>query len=145
MAASSPDQIVEDALRLLVAGLRRRDIDGVLALFHSDAVLFGSEDGEQAIGAEQLRAFLTRLFDRPHTYGWSGWDPVITGGSGGTVWFVAPSTVVVKDDAGGEASAAYRLSGVLEQDTAERWLFRLFNGSEPARALDDTAPRDHGD
>jgi ketosteroid isomerase-like protein len=124
-------EIIDNALRSLTAALRRRDADGVVALFHDDAVLFGSEDGELAVGALEIREFLARIFDRPGTYGWSGWDPVLTGGTQDLAWFVAPATVIVRDDAGGEESAPYRLSGVLEPGSDGRWLFRVFNGAEP--------------
>ena len=73
----------------MTSALRRQDVDGVLALFHDDAVLFGSEDGEMAVGALELREFLARIFGRPGTYGWSGWAPVLTGGTRDLVWFVA--------------------------------------------------------
>jgi ketosteroid isomerase-like protein len=130
-------EIVDSALRSLTAALRRRDADGVLALFHDDAVLFGSEDGELAVGALELREFLASIFDRPGTYGWSGWDPVLTGGTEDLVWFVAPAIVVVRDDAGGEEAAPYRLSGVLERTSDGRWLFRVFNGAEPVSTADE--------
>jgi len=128
--------VVGSALRSLTAALRRRDADGVLALFHDDAVLFGSEDGEMAVGALELREFLARIFGRPGTYGWSGWAPALTGGTRELVWFVAPATVVVRDDAGGEETAPYRLSGVLERGSDGRWLFRVFNGAEPVSTAD---------
>jgi ketosteroid isomerase-like protein len=131
MAQTSQQRIVDEALHRLIAGLRRRDVEGVVALFHGDAVVFGSEQGEQAIGAEELRAFLSRLFERPHTYGWAGWNPLLTGGDGDLIWFVSPSTVVLQDDAGREQEAPYRLSAVLELADDGRWLFRLFNGAEP--------------
>lgn len=133
MAQTSHQRIVDEALHRLIAELRRRDVEGAVALFHGDAVLFGSEEGEQAIGARQLRAFLSRLFERPHTFGWSEWDPLLTGGTEDIVWFIAPSTVVIQDDAGHEQDAPYRLSGVLERADDGRWLFRLFNGAEPVR------------
>ena len=131
MTQTSQQRIVDEALHRLIAGLRRRDVEGVVALFHGDAVVFGSEEGEQAIGAEELRAFLSRLFERPHTYGWAGWDLLLTGGDGDLIWFVSPSTVVLQDDAGREQEAPYRLSAVLERADDGRWLFRLFNGTEP--------------
>jgi len=52
------------------------------------------------------------------------------------MWFVAPATVVVRDDAGGEETAPYRLSGVLERGSDGRWLFRVFNGAEPVSTSD---------
>jgi ketosteroid isomerase-like protein len=132
MDEASRREIVEDALRQLETHLRRRDVGGTVALFHQDGVAFGSEEHEHAVGADELRAFLSRLFARPHTYGWSGWEPLLTGGSDVLIWFVAPATVVVRIDQGGDERAPYRLSGVLERADDGRWLFRLFNGSEPS-------------
>jgi len=42
--------------------------------------------------------------------------------------------VVVRNEDGNEQHAPYRLSGVLELASDGRWLFRLFNGSEPVTA-----------
>jgi len=84
----------------------------------------------------ELREFLKRIFGRPGTYGWSGWDPVLTGGTQDLMWFVAPATVVVRDDAGDEETAPYRLSGVLERGSDGRWFFRVFNGAEPVGTAD---------
>ena len=47
------------------------------------------------------------------------------------MWFVAPATLVVRDDSNDDESFPYRLSGVLERAGDGQWLFRLFNGSEP--------------
>ena len=56
---------VEEALGALLARMRARDVDGALALFHADAVVFGSERDECAVGSVELRALLLRLFARP--------------------------------------------------------------------------------
>jgi ketosteroid isomerase-like protein len=125
-------EIVKDALRGFEAQLRSRSVEGAVALFHADGVLFGSEEDESANGIEELRAFFSRLFARPQTYGWFGFEPLHVGGSDELVWFVAPTTVVVRDEGGSEQQAPYRVSGVLELVGDGRWLFRLFNGSEPA-------------
>ena len=93
------------------------------------------------MGALELREFLARIFDRPGTYGWSGWHPVLTGGTQDLLWFVAPATVIVRDDTGREEAAPYRLSGVLEPDSDGRWVFRVFNGAEPVRTADEPAVR----
>lgn len=136
MTESERIEIVDAALRSMTAALRRRDADGVLALFHEEAVLLGSEEDEQAVGTGELREFLARTFDRPGTYGWSDWDPVLTGGSHDMLWFVAPATVVVRGSDGREESAPYRLSGVLQRSGDGHWVFRLFNGAEPVSAAD---------
>ena len=88
---------------------------------------------------DELRVFFVRLFARPHTYGWSELEPLHTGGSNKLVWFVAPTTVVVRDEDGNEQRAPYRVSGVLEFADDTRWLFRLFNGSEPVTAVEHFA------
>lgn len=131
VASLSHRRIVDGALRELVARARQRDVDGAVALFHDDGVLFGSEQEENAVGKDELRAFFSRLFERPGTYGWSEWDPLLTGGTDSIVWFVAPATLVVREDSNTDQSFPYRVSGVLERAGGDRWLFRLFNGSEP--------------
>jgi ketosteroid isomerase-like protein len=125
-------EIVENALRQFEVQLRGRDVEGVVALFREDGVLFGSEKHETAAGAKELRVFLSGLFARPHTYGWSELEPLFTGGNDELVWFVAPTTVIIQADQGPEKQAPYRVSGVLDRAVDGRWLFRLFNGSEPA-------------
>jgi len=121
VACVSHRRIVDDALRALVAQARQRDVDGAVALFHDDGVLFGSEREENAVGRDELRAFFARLFEWPGTYGWSEWDPLLTGGSGSIVWFVAPATLVVRDDSNNDESFPYRVSGVLERAGDGQW------------------------
>jgi ketosteroid isomerase-like protein len=127
-------EIVKNALRQLEVELRGRDVEGVVALFREDGVLFGSEEHENAAGANELRIFLSGVFARPHTYGWSEPEPLFTGGNDELVWFVAPTTVIIQGNEGHERHAPYRVSGVLDRAVDGRWLFRLFNGSEPAAA-----------
>jgi ketosteroid isomerase-like protein len=131
MLADTVQRIVTDLMHEFVTCLRDRNRDGALRLFHSDAVLFGSEAGESAHGAHELSDFFDQLFERPQTYGWM-WEPPIARRAGDVIWFVAPATVLVRGDDGSEHAAPYRLSGVLEQATPGRWMFRLFNGAEPA-------------
>jgi len=52
-------------------------------------------------------------------------------GDDGLLWFVAPATVVMRQDDGSETVAPYRLSGVLRRGRDGDWRFVLFNGSEP--------------
>jgi ketosteroid isomerase-like protein len=56
--------MVKEALRGFVAQLRLRNVEATVALFREDAVLFGSEEHESAIGIDELRDFLSRLFGR---------------------------------------------------------------------------------
>ena len=132
-------ELVKDALREFEAQLRLRNLEGAVSLFQADGVLFGSDEYETATGIDELRVFFVTLFARPHTYGWSELEPLHTGGSNKLVWFVAPTTVVVRDEDGNEQRAPYRVSGVLEFADDTRWLFRLFNGSEPVTAVEHFA------
>jgi ketosteroid isomerase-like protein len=120
---------ISAALSAFVKQLRARDVEGANALFEEHAVLFGSE-GESAHGREALREFFERIYRRPHTYGWT-WDDMIVGGDDGLLWFVAPATVVIRQDDSSETVAPYRLSGVLRRGRDDDWRFALFNGSEP--------------
>ena len=122
--------MVDDLLRGLNERLHTRDIDGAVSLFDREAVLYGSEDGESAVGHAGLRSFFSRIFARPGTYGWE-WDSLSVRGTSHVVWFVGPAVVVIRTDDGTERTAPYRLSGVLQRQSDGRWLFVLFNGSEP--------------
>ena len=130
MADASARRIVEQVMHDFVERLLARDVEGTLGFFHDDAVLFGSELGEDAQGIDELRAFFERLFGRPRTYGWT-WEAPRTGSSGNVIWFAAPATVEIHGDDGTERSSPYRISGVLVRDDGGRWRFRLFNGAEP--------------
>ena len=126
----TPVHATERTLTALVSHMRSRNVDGFVGMFTEDAVLFGSEAGESATGAGQLRAFATRLFAAPRTYGWT-WQAIKARRGGKWIWFVVPASVVLQEDDGSEVSAPYRLSGVLEQE-AGRWFLALVNGSAPA-------------
>jgi ketosteroid isomerase-like protein len=69
MSGIDRESVVDDLLGWFVTCLRDRDVDGATRLFEDDAVLFGSEHGESAVGRAGLRAFFERLFERPHPYG----------------------------------------------------------------------------
>jgi ketosteroid isomerase-like protein len=121
---------ISAALTAFVTQLRARDVEGASDLFEEHAVLFGSEEGESAHGRDGLREFFERIYRRPHTYGWI-WDDMTVDGDDGLLWFVAPATVVIRQDDGSETVAPYRLSGVLRRLHNDEWRFVLFNGSEP--------------
>ena len=124
----TPEAIVDATLTTLVDCTRRRDLPGTLDLFVDDAALFGSDLGESARGRDDLRAFLTTIFDEPVTYGWT-WDHPVAGRHGDVVWFVALAQVILQGE-GAPSPVPYRLSGVLRSDGG-RWRFALFNGAQP--------------
>jgi uncharacterized protein (TIGR02246 family) len=123
--------IVDDALGGLVAALATHDPDEVLQVFTREGAVFGSDQGEEAVGRDELRAFFTDICARPDTVSWT-WEIRTAGTLGDVMWFVASGTCVLTAPDGRAVIAAdpYRLSGVLRR-TQGRWLFALFNGSVP--------------
>ena len=122
----------DEAVQSLHDALATRDVDTVLSVFTSDAALFGSGDGEEAVGPEALRAFLTEVCERPGTL---TWDVTVAAAalSGDAAWFLAPGRVQIRGASGELRTIAepYRLSGVLRR-VGDRWKWALLNGSEPS-------------
>ena len=123
--------IADDALRGLVAAFATHDPDAVLEVFTAAGAVFGSEVGEEAIGRQELRAFFTGFCEAPDTLSWT-WEIRTSGHLGDVVWFAASGTCVVTKPDGRAITVAdpYRISAVLRR-TQGRWLFALFDGSEP--------------
>jgi uncharacterized protein (TIGR02246 family) len=123
--------IADDALRGFVAALATHDPEEVLEVFTREGAVFGSDDGEEAVGRDELRAFFTGICKQLVTISWT-WEIRTAGQLGDVVWFAAVGTCVLTAPDGRAVTAAdpYRISGVLRR-TQGRWLFALFNGSEP--------------
>jgi uncharacterized protein (TIGR02246 family) len=123
--------IADQALHGLVAALATHDPDEVLDVFTREGAVFGSDQGEEAVGRDELRAFFTAICARSDTISWT-WEVRTAGHLGDVVWFVVVGTCVFTHADGTAVTAAdpYRLSGVLRR-TQGRWLFAVFNGSEP--------------
>lgn len=122
--------IADDALRGLVTALATHDPEQVLAVFTEDGAVYGSDDGEEASGTD-MRTFFSVICSRTETISWT-WQVQTAGRDGDVVWFVAPGVFFATAPDGRKVRGAdpYRLSGVLRR-TEGRWLFALFNGSEP--------------
>jgi ketosteroid isomerase-like protein len=101
--------------------------DAALASFAPDAdiALYGSEASEVVIGPDALRAFLAKLLNGPVGPRFKFLQRSASV-SGRVAWFTAEAEVAI----GAEVLAPYRLTGVLEKRRG-RWLWMLFNGSEP--------------
>lgn len=121
-----------DLLDRLNGLVRGRDLR-VLEEFapHDDTLLVGSELGEVARGPGEMEAFFRAFFALPYTAGWV-WRAVDIAGLGDVAWLFAEGDVIVIG-ADGEQRMPYRLAGVLERRDG-RWTWRLFHGSEPAKA-----------
>jgi hypothetical protein len=95
----------------------------------ADIRLVGSEGHEIAEGPEQIRAFLKKLFALPITISWD-WQTRAVSSSGSIAWVFASGEAVISSG-NDEKRLPYRMTGVLERH-GDRWLWRLFHGSEPA-------------
>ena len=111
---------------------KARDLEGTLALFtdHDDVLLIGSEAGEAVQGREALRDFFVRLFHREVTYSWE-FEHSTASSAGDIAWVFAEGYEVVTAGGGEAKRIVFRMSGVLQQ-TGDRWLWRMLQGSEPA-------------
>lgn len=97
----------------------------------NEVILIGSDAGEVARGAQELRAFFTRLFASPRTFSWTT-HRIDASGAGDIVWFFADGEMTV-ESAEGQKKLRYRIGGVLER-AGDRWLWRQYHGSEPVAA-----------
>jgi ketosteroid isomerase-like protein len=122
---------VTSAITALSNAFRGRDLDAALACFADDldATYVGSEQGELAIGPDELRELLARVFARDEAYSWTtnsvwAWER-------GELWMVVARLAgTVHRDAGGTEHFPYVLSGVVRVENDQgRWL--LCHGAEP--------------
>jgi uncharacterized protein (TIGR02246 family) len=128
---SDDQQEVHQALEQLDQAFDRRELDVVLNLCSEDIVFIGSGNGEEAVGHVELAAMLEAVepTSADHTFRVL-WDAI---------------DVEVLDDvailtASGSAElttpqeahkARYRLTGLLVR-SRDRWLWRVYHGSEPS-------------
>lgn len=116
------------ALTDLGAMLRTKNT-AIVDAFAVNGVLVGSDAGEIARGADEIRDFFATFFAQPMRASWE-WDRVDMQQDGQIAWLFAEGSVVITADTG-ERRLPYRLSAVLEA-AGDGWKWRLFHGSEPA-------------
>lgn len=107
--------------------LADRRLEDALAAFtpEGDASLYGSEVSEIVIGRAALRSFFGQIFAKPHGPRFKLRDRRVSI-RGDVAWFTAAAEVAF----GEQVLAPYRVTGILEKREG-RWLWALFNGSEP--------------
>jgi uncharacterized protein (TIGR02246 family) len=118
---------IDATLRRLGRMLFDRDA-GFADEFVEDGVLVGSEPGEIAQGRETIRKLVTGLFSRSSRFIWD-WRTVDIKVDGDIGWVFAEGELITSDG-DGRAALPYRVSGVFGWN-GQRWLWRLFHGSEP--------------
>jgi len=134
LVAAPPQRAAERGVRRALIRLNelvgRRD-RAVLDEFARapDTTMISSQSGETARGAAEIAAYVERLFAQPETVSWA-WRRVEVSVRGEVAWLAAEGEIVFHGDEG-DRRAPYRLTGVLEHHH-DRWLWRLFHGSQPA-------------
>jgi uncharacterized protein (TIGR02246 family) len=122
---------VRQALDELQQAFDRGDVDSVVARCAGDVVFFGSGEGEEAVGREQLAATLTALAPKVAGSAFAlQWDLREVDVREDVALLTASGTATISD-ANGSTSARYRLTGVLVRVDGH-WLWRVYHGSEPA-------------
>ena len=122
--------LAREALQRLSDLLGARDFAFVDEFDPSSALLIGSEEGEVASTRAEIRSLLASVYALPARVGWE-WEEVIAEASGDVAWVYAEGRVAMAAKAGVEHKP-YRMSGVLQRSN-DRWLWRLFHGSEPVQ------------
>ena len=108
----------------------RRDLDGVLSVFASDAdvVVFGTGHDERRVGQSEIRAQVERDWEQSNacSFQWK-WHSVSAAGP--VAWLAAEGAIEaeVGED---HATLPIRLTGILEK-RADEWLFVQFHTSVP--------------
>jgi uncharacterized protein (TIGR02246 family) len=108
---------------------KKKDVQGCLDLFATDpdTLGLGSEEGEEAIGREDLRLFFERAFSRPleYTFEWQ-WFQVSQSGS--VAWAIAEGVIHADGRNQGRRSTPYRMTAVFERMDST-WLWSQLHGS----------------
>ncbi len=91
-----------------------------------DCALWGSEQGEVAVGPDALRKFFADLYAKPYRVMFTLDDRRVSA-VGNVAWFTGEGTYRLST--GGDEKP-YRLVGVLERRDGS-WLWQIFSGSEP--------------
>ena len=124
------ERIARDALERLSSLLSARDLAFLGEFEPTSSILAGSDTGEVASTAGEMRALIASIYELPVRISWE-WEKVIAKATGDLAIVFAEGQLVMSADEGVEHKP-YRMSGVLQR-TDGRWLWRLFHGSEPAR------------
>jgi ketosteroid isomerase-like protein len=104
----------------------QRDVEAFAALWADDdtITMWGSTEGEEATGIDEIRRFGTSIAGSERTFGFS-WTERSLHGRGDVAWINATGTVAVDG-----RRSPYRLTAVFVR-VASGWRWHTFNGSIP--------------
>lgn len=111
---------------LLDAATKGRDAGAAAALFaqDEDVTMWGSEEPEQALGPQAVRALLDAIVASEASLEF-GWEERRVRVEGDAAWLNAAGSFTLDG-----ATSAYRATAVFVRREG-RWLLHTFNGSEP--------------
>lgn len=110
--------------------LAARDFAFVDEFDPASALLIGSEVGEVAASRDEITNLLASVYALPVRVGWE-WDEVVADGIGDVIWIYAEGRLAMAADSDVERKP-YRMTGILQRSN-DRWLWRIFHGSEPVQ------------
>jgi hypothetical protein len=131
VTSSRPDdRAILGKLDRLGALISTRDLAVVDELWSgAEFRLIGSEEGEIAATREELAALMAGLFAKPCRISWAWKDRTVTR-SGDLAWVCAECDLVLAYPERTERRP-YRMVCIF-QKIDDRWIWRLYSGSEPA-------------
>ena len=116
----------DDLLDSLLSAILNRELTTTLDCFTSDAVVLGSEKGEETHGIDDLRAFFERIYSKDGKYqfrfedrSWVVRDDV--------AWMISNGSIT---EPGHLEAKNYRLVAIFEKQETN-WCIALWSGTEP--------------
>lgn len=117
---------LDQLLNRLVSAIAHRDLPTTLACFTDDAVVLGSEEGEETRGLEGLRSFFERAYGKPGSYRFR-FDERSWILREDFAWMTSNGLVTEPSQ---DRAKPYRLVAIFEKQDAE-WHMALWCGAEP--------------
>ena len=132
-ADAATEKAVMTILQDVNDALASKQVEQVLGLFAPDADVFilGSEEGEKAIGHQELEDFFKRIFSRFTAFSFE-WKWHFVSIEGSVAWVVTEGLVHTKT-LDQDISSPYRSTMVLVK-RGDKWLIMHVHGSSPVIA-----------
>jgi ketosteroid isomerase-like protein len=121
---------VHIALDAFCDAMTDKNLERVVSLFavDSEATALGFESDDVAVGLPNVRAFFSRVLERPATYSWE-WTRRLVCGTGDIAWLVAEGELIATAAGGGITHSRHTLTGVLVKQNGV-WLWMQMHTSE---------------
>ena len=118
------------ALNLWNTAAKNSDIEQFMSLFDDSGniLLVGSDSGEVFKGKDEIKGWLSTLFDFAG-FSWE-MDRIDIDYNGNTAWVFVDGKMIVTNKTGKTRKPLYRFTGIMVKKNNE-WKWRLFNGSNP--------------